>query len=377
MKNEFTNCSCRETTADNADRQYGIDLLRIISMLFVMLLHTLGHGGILKSVSTLSPNYIVAWSLETIAYCAVNCFVLITGYIGARRKPRYSNLINLWFQVLFYSACISGLFFVRKHIAVTAVIKSFFPVTTSQYWFFTAYFGMMLLSPLFNCLIESIKSKELLIKYSIALFCFTILPCINGALFGLNGGYSAFWFCVLYITGGIIRHFRLFSDIESKVLIGSIIGLTCITIISHMVIAQITTNWFGEEKYSGVLIRYTSPTIFLISVLFLELFSRIDVKKLKKIVSFIAPLSFGAYLIQDNNYVREFIIKNRFANLASCNPLVLLGGALGIAVITFAICIMIDYLRLSLFNFLKVKRRLCLLESNIESKLFSFSGMHI
>jgi surface polysaccharide O-acyltransferase-like enzyme len=32
-------------------RNYGIDFLRMISMIMIVMLHTLGHGGILRSVS--------------------------------------------------------------------------------------------------------------------------------------------------------------------------------------------------------------------------------------------------------------------------------------------------------------------------------------
>ena len=31
-------------------RNYGIDFLRMISMIMIVMLHTLGHGGILRSV---------------------------------------------------------------------------------------------------------------------------------------------------------------------------------------------------------------------------------------------------------------------------------------------------------------------------------------
>lgn len=47
-------------------RNYGIDFLRMISMIMIVMLHTLGHGGILRSVSFLSVHYQIAWLLEVI-----------------------------------------------------------------------------------------------------------------------------------------------------------------------------------------------------------------------------------------------------------------------------------------------------------------------
>ena len=52
-------------------RNYGIDFLRMISMIMIVMLHSLGHGGILRSVSFLSVHYQIAWLLEVIAFGVV------------------------------------------------------------------------------------------------------------------------------------------------------------------------------------------------------------------------------------------------------------------------------------------------------------------
>ena len=41
-------------------RNYGIDLLRIVSMVMIVILHILGQGGVLDAADNLSPQYI-AW----------------------------------------------------------------------------------------------------------------------------------------------------------------------------------------------------------------------------------------------------------------------------------------------------------------------------
>ena len=62
-------------------RNYGIDLLRMILMLMVVILHVLGHGGVLDATTPLSAKYCVSWLIESFAYCAVNCYALISGYV--------------------------------------------------------------------------------------------------------------------------------------------------------------------------------------------------------------------------------------------------------------------------------------------------------
>ena len=68
------------------ERNYGIDLLRVISMIGVMTLHVLGHGGVLAITKILTLNYNIAWLLNILFCSAVNCFVLITGYFGGGQK---------------------------------------------------------------------------------------------------------------------------------------------------------------------------------------------------------------------------------------------------------------------------------------------------
>lgn len=58
----------------------GIDLLRVISMIGVMVLHVLRHGGVLANAKILTLNYNLAQLLNILFCSAVNCFVLITGY---------------------------------------------------------------------------------------------------------------------------------------------------------------------------------------------------------------------------------------------------------------------------------------------------------
>ena len=57
-------------------RNYGIDLLRMFSMLLVVILHTEGHGGVLEA----AQGHSVYWAYlpEAFAYCAVNCYALIS-----------------------------------------------------------------------------------------------------------------------------------------------------------------------------------------------------------------------------------------------------------------------------------------------------------
>lgn len=53
-------------------------------MWYVITLHTLGHGGVLDNLPIGTIRYASDWILETIAYYAVDCFAIISGYVGYR-----------------------------------------------------------------------------------------------------------------------------------------------------------------------------------------------------------------------------------------------------------------------------------------------------
>ena len=93
-------------------------------------------------------------------------------------------------------------------------------------------------------------------------------------------------------------------------------------------------------------------------------------KYIAKLISFIGPLTFGIYLIHENQFIRDIFIKTLFIkdsiNL-SCRSVVKL--ALIRASKIFVICFMIDYVRHLLFCLLRI-RKLCIIIEKSIYKIF-------
>ena len=94
-------------------------------------------------------------------------------------------------------------------------------------------------------------------------------------------------------------------------------------------------------------------------------------KYIAKIITFIGPLTFGIFLIHENNMIRKIMISNIFENYSSQLPLntiikIILLRALKI----FGICLIIDYLRNILFRILQIRKLLMI----IEKLLFKLFG---
>ena len=96
-----------ELTKKASQREIGIDALRILSMFMVVILHVLGRGGVLSASS--GRRFWVVWLMEVAAYCAVDLFALISGYVMARRQIKPQRLLQLWCQVVFYSVLMTSI----------------------------------------------------------------------------------------------------------------------------------------------------------------------------------------------------------------------------------------------------------------------------
>ena len=156
-------------------RNYGIDFLRMISMIMIVMLHTLGHGGILRSVSFLSVHYQIAWLLEVIAFGAVNTYAMISGFVSVDSHFKISNILILWLQVLFYGILINTVFFflLPESRNTSGWIQALFPVTRKEYWYFTAYAGVFSLPIHQSDVSESLRKadKNFILFYSCRIFC--------------------------------------------------------------------------------------------------------------------------------------------------------------------------------------------------------------
>lgn len=115
-------------------RNYGIDLLRIISMFMIVILHVLGQGGILKGTEVLSLEYNLAWALEIFCYCSVNCYALITGYVMIDSKFKYNKMVKLWVEVVFWS------------VSLTLLMKLMFPDLVGKKDILFSFFRLYLIN---------------------------------------------------------------------------------------------------------------------------------------------------------------------------------------------------------------------------------------
>ena len=111
-------------------------------------------------------NYSVSSLLQIVAYCAVNCYAIISGYVGYKEEDNYhyTKYLKFWIPVFFSIAWELQLFFYvinSGSVGIKEIIWAFFPVTTYEYWYVNAYTALFFLIPWINRLIQNINGKRI------------------------------------------------------------------------------------------------------------------------------------------------------------------------------------------------------------------------
>lgn len=345
-------------------RNYGIDLLRIISMFLVVILHVLGKGGILENLQT-EGRYAVGWFLEIGAYCAVNCYALISGFVGYSEKTKvhkYSRYIVLWMQVVFYCISITVLFLMMhiEPVSKKLLLKAFFPVTYKEYWYFSAYTGVFFLMPWLNSAVRNFSKEEAtkLVCWLGALFSlYTTFSRIIADTFNIVDGYSFLWVLIVYMIGACIKKCELHKKIKKKQSAMIAIGAIIFTWIWKLGVGKLSISFVSVNVLEGIWISYTSPTILGLAIALLIFFSQVEVGEcMRKAVAFVSPAAFGIYLFHTHPLVFVYGIKGNFSGIANLPAWLLLFAVLAVAGMIFIIGILIDKIREGIFKILNLNR---------------------
>ncbi len=331
---------------EQQQRNSGIDLLRMVSMLMVVVLHVLGQGGVLADLPQGTFRWALGWGLESACYCAVNCFGMVSGYVAHSRKLSLRRCVELWAQVAFSSAGITLLFklLLPGSTSFRSVLAACFPVMRQQYWYFTAYFALQFFAPYLTILLESLSQTQIKQLLSAVLGVFCLLPLIAGRdLFFLKAGYSTLWLCLLFLIGGCLR----FLGEERPSRPGRYFAgyLLCVLL---TVLARLLPGF----PRGGLFLSYTSPTVLGAALCLVLAFRSLSIRSPGALgwIARLSPLSFGVYLIHTHPSVWNLLLAGLFRGYALLPAPALLPVVLLTAAGIFLVCAGADALRARLFR---------------------------
>lgn len=364
-----------QTGIGKKERNMGVELLRIVSMLMVAVAHILGQGGVLAGVSAApqTAGYAVAYLLESCCLLACNSYALVSGYVGAEGHFRYARLFETQLRVLFYTVLITAGFCIAmpELFGFTLIKNALFPAMTGQYWYYTAYFGLMLFTPALQCMIAHLNRVQFRNLIVSIILLFSILPALFVSdIFQTAQGYSLWWLIALYLVGAYIKKYG--CPFFKKSL--PTLAVYALSILAAWGIQMAEAYGVGIPLPN--MLVFTSPAMLLGSVALLVAFSGFRLPSpVKKAVSLCAPFSFSVYLIHVHPLVWKYLFEGRFAVFADYPAYGLVCAVIAAAAAIYVGCTLIDALRAWLFRICRVRAGCEWLEERLKGLLEGHGGM--
>ena len=332
-------------------------------MFLVITLHVLGGGGVLSSAQGAQSS--ISWLIEIAAYCAVDCYAIISGFVCYREtetKYHYTKYISFWIPIFTYSFGITFCAFILKPEThgFGELISAAFPISTSAYWYATAYTGLFFIIPWLNKLIRSCSKSEMNLLALIIFFiysCYATVSSHYSDIFRLESGYSFAWLTILYILGAWIKK----CDISHRIarVFWIVLSVGCILI-----------TWLAQIFVSSLFVSYTSPTIVIVAVGFVAFFSTATLtKKLVIFTTIFSPAAFGVYIFHQHHIIWDKFIDGKFAWIATSTAWKIPFEVFISTTVIFVVCIVIERIRIAVFNVLGINKLILIIERKLESFL--------
>lgn len=312
-----------------------MELLRIVSMCLVMMLHYI-PTRLMPSAASLQTHLgetILNLELRSLAFVAVNCFILISGYFGIRWKVK--SFGSLIFRILFWSlvsftlvVLLTPWVFGERYIYSGNVLANIFTLR----WFIGAYLCLYIFSPVLNAFLNHAGKTQL----GQFILVFYILSTLLGWILKsheFNEGMSMLSLAGLYLIGGFLRRYslkalqyKLWTDLAIYLSLGAC--LVVLSVIAYKLNA--TKSLYG----------YLNPLVIIQSVYLFLFFKKLNIKK-SKAINLMAASAFSVYLFHTDicsrplwYHICEAI--NSYGSILSIPVIILFFAAI------FLICVALD-----------------------------------
>ena len=190
-------------------RNSSFELLRIIAIIFIGFLHSMGiaYRGQLSETNILLGDVINA-----VCNTGVSCFILISGYYGIRFKA--GRFVQLCILTTLYSILVA-LLNLNGNIDFS-FYKALFVIPRYGNWFMACYLITMLFSSFVNTYVGNLGRLRFLKLLLISFICFSVIPIWFPSPrapimdYG-GGGKNIVCFLFVYLVG---RYIRIHHDVD-------------------------------------------------------------------------------------------------------------------------------------------------------------------
>ncbi|MBQ7357659.1 MAG: acyltransferase [Clostridia bacterium] len=342
-----------QKSADVKKRDSNLELYRIITMILIVAHHYVVNSGL---TDPLGPIYQTPLSFPSIflllfgawGKTGINCFVLITGYFMCKSNITAKKFVKLLFEVEFYKIIFYVIFLISGHATFSAksLLKAVLPFTSVATGFVGCYLLFFLCIPFLNILVRNMNEKQhirlsLLVSFIYVLF--GTLPFVSVSM-----NYVS-WFIVLYFFGSYIRLYP--KKLFDKTALWGLMTLVSLIISAASVVG---CAWLGTKLGRNMAYFFVTDSNTFLAVA-TGICSFMFFKNLKVrysgFINTVAASTFGVLLIHANSeYMRQWLWKDLLNNVGMYSSSYLILHAVGSVLAIFAICTLIDFIRIKLIE---------------------------
>ncbi len=297
----------------NNQRDISIDMLRILSIFFMMLLHVSAHNLSLVSVTSFSWQVFNVY--DSISRFCVPVFIMISGVYFLDPKKNISlkdiyfkRILRLAVALVFWNFCYSLHSLLLYEKLGNDTISTYFLYSTIfghyHLWFIYTLIGLYLIIPF----LKKITENDFLTKYFLILFLIFCLggnflkfkeffPTIIETLLSKSNLSFFMGFSGYFVLGYFLYNYHMPKKYQY------IIYITAgISIYFTIYMTNLYSNILGEPDFYWY--KYLLPNTFFVATAIFVFFKykvsliKISQRCQKSIVS-LSKLSFGAYLVHD------------------------------------------------------------------------------
>jgi len=343
MKNNNSIKVIKKNQIESKETAYfwGLDLIRIIAMFFVVLVHsTTFYGFEADNISSIATFF--AGGGRYLSFTCIPLFLILTGYLNSDKTPNARYYLKLLKILIEFILCGIIIFIVNRFCFNdttsfgTVAINMFSFKYPSYSWYISMFVGLFLLIPFFNYLYKSIPNN---FKW---LFIVSLLLIFSSP--SVTNYWTVAYPIMYYFIGTFIKDKQF--KVKKYILFLSITGICLLQIL----IAKFNIPIFSVENHNNIGCLVLSVSIFL---LFYDLkISKVSSSmKIVKILRIIANASLSTFLISQIFETLTYRMFNSLNLVTFAEKLPYLTYLTPIKFILSVICgIIISYIALQLYK---------------------------
>ncbi len=309
--------------SEKRERNYSLDIIRIVATFFVVAVHFFLHTGFYAQPVDGKRMFLMV-CMRTLFMTCVPLFIILTGYLMNKKKISWKYYWGITKVLVMYVLATLGCMifkdiYLDQPLTLKTFVTSLINFHGANYsWYIQMYIGLYIVIPFLNLIYNGLENKKQKLISLIGLIAFVAIPPLIQKVIQEMGTltsiaiptWSRLYPIMYYYIGAYISEFK--PRIKTWLNALLVIGVTLLIATIFFYINHGTPFAWGDYQDSCSLL------IVIISILVFLLLHNLELSKIKegpkKILKHVSDITLGAYLM---SYIFDEVI---YTNLRELVP---------------------------------------------------------